>query len=143
MNDSTRRSESTARGEKEEEVSLDLEKGDNLEIDDEQKTAGYDAIRTVTSRTQRNPNNEDPSITRLPYAKSLRSVHSHRSYAGGDGYTHFNEEDHPPNISSGGTTAEPFVVTWDGDADPMNPRSMTTLRRWMIVLIVSSSSLCV
>ncbi|MCJ1474179.1 hypothetical protein MMC13_002837 [Lambiella insularis] len=33
-------------------------------------------------------------------------------------------------------------VTWDGDDDPMNPRSMTTARKWLIV-IVSSSSLCV
>ena len=36
-----------------------------------------------------------------------------------------------------------FEVAWDGDDDPMNPRSMRTSRKWLIVLIVSTSSLCV
>lgn len=35
-----------------------------------------------------------------------------------------------------------FTVTWD-DKDPMNPRNMNKLRRWVIVLIVSMGSLCV
>ncbi|KAI9822715.1 MAG: hypothetical protein M1826_000419 [Phylliscum demangeonii] len=29
---------------------------------------------------------------------------------------------------------------WDGDHDPMNPRSMSELRKWIIVLVVSLSS---
>ncbi|KAG9949779.1 hypothetical protein KCU85_g3966, partial [Aureobasidium melanogenum] len=36
-----------------------------------------------------------------------------------------------------------FEVTWDGDDDPMNPRSMAYARKWIIVVIVSASSLCV
>jgi hypothetical protein len=36
-----------------------------------------------------------------------------------------------------------FEVTWDGDDDPMNPRSMPYARKWIIVIIVSASSLCV
>ncbi|TKA61537.1 hypothetical protein B0A49_08178 [Cryomyces minteri] len=36
-----------------------------------------------------------------------------------------------------------FEVKWDGDNDPMNPRSKSKLHKWIIVLIVSSSSLCV
>ncbi|KAJ4350413.1 uncharacterized protein N0V89_009034 [Didymosphaeria variabile] len=80
-------------------------------------------------------------------AKSLRSIRSHHSRAGADGYT-LNDEDEKPNNSSGSTggsaSADPYLVRWEGgDADPMNPRSMTTLRRWCIVLIVSASSLCV
>jgi len=38
---------------------------------------------------------------------------------------------------------QPYLVTWDGDADPENPRSMSKLRRWAIVLICAASSLCV
>ena len=36
-----------------------------------------------------------------------------------------------------------YEVKWDGDHDPMNPRSIGTLRKWLIVIIVSASSLCV
>jgi len=39
---------------------------------------------------------------------------------------------------------DPFEVRWDhGDNDPMNPRSMSMARKWVVVLIVSASSLCV
>ena len=40
-------------------------------------------------------------------------------------------------------TKESFEVRWDGDEDPINPRNMGTARKWMIVLLVSTSSLCV
>ena len=45
----------------------------------------------------------------------------------------------------GHTDAEKdFEVKWEGgDDDPMNPRSMSEVRKWMVVLIVSASSLCV
>ena len=82
----------------------------------------------------------------LSRPKSHYSLHSHRSYAGGDGYTCFSDDPECPNIPSGDTAADvdqQFVVTWDGDSDPMNPRSMTKLRRWIIIVIVSSCSLCV
>lgn len=35
------------------------------------------------------------------------------------------------------------MVTWEGDDDPMNPRSMSKARKWLVVIIVSASSLCV
>lgn len=39
---------------------------------------------------------------------------------------------------------DPFEVHWDGgDRDPMNPRSRSKARKWVVVLIVSASSLCV
>ncbi|KAF4210927.1 hypothetical protein CNMCM5878_003425 [Aspergillus fumigatiaffinis] len=39
---------------------------------------------------------------------------------------------------------DPYEVRWDdGDNDSMNPRSMDTLRKWVTVLILSASSLCV
>lgn len=81
--------------------------------------------------------------TTYTHAKSLRSIRSHPSRAGADGYT-LNNEDEKPNNSSDAPADDPYLVRWEGgDTDPMNPRSMTTLRRWCIVLIVSASSLCV
>lgn len=39
---------------------------------------------------------------------------------------------------------DPFEVRWDGgDSDPMNPRSLSMARKWVVVLIVSASSMCV
>lgn len=41
-------------------------------------------------------------------------------------------------------TSDPFEVHWDGgDEDPMNPRSFSMARKWLVVLIVSASSMCV
>ncbi|KAI1343822.1 MFS general substrate transporter [Xylariaceae sp. FL0016] len=38
---------------------------------------------------------------------------------------------------------DPFEVSWDGDDDPMCPRSMSIFRKWLIVVIVGMGSLCV
>jgi hypothetical protein len=35
-----------------------------------------------------------------------------------------------------------FEVRWDGDYDPANPRSRSTARKWVVVLILAMSSLC-
>jgi hypothetical protein len=48
----------------------------------------------------------------------------------------------------GGEEARPdrpnaFEVGWDGDVDPLNPRSLGRARKWIVVLIVSATSLCV
>ncbi|KAF2837454.1 MFS general substrate transporter [Patellaria atrata CBS 101060] len=77
---------------------------------------------------------------------TIRSTTSRtsRSYAGGDGYTHFpqDDDDRVGDSCERGSEKE-FEVGWDGDSDPMNPRSMSKLRRWSIVVVVSLSSLCV
>lgn len=42
------------------------------------------------------------------------------------------------------TASEAHTVSWEeGDQKPANPRSMSKARRWLIVVIVSSGSLCV
>ncbi|KAF2091599.1 putative MFS multidrug transporter [Saccharata proteae CBS 121410] len=87
----------------------------------------------------------------------MHSVHSHRSYAGGDGYTRWDEEEEisaqpgrgdaqhdSPAVGHDPAAGEKsFTVTWDGENDPANPRNMSKARRWLIVLIVAASSLCV
>jgi len=107
---------------------------------DEEKTIGLDgdARERDTERRGRNHSRSQDS-------HSLRTTRSHQSRAGGDGYTCFDAEpEHArPNSKPGVVTEQPYLVTWDGDSDPLNPRSMTKLRRWAIVLICSASSLCV
>lgn len=36
-----------------------------------------------------------------------------------------------------------WIVKFDGNDDPDNPRSMTTKRKWLITMVVAFSSLCV
>jgi hypothetical protein len=146
MSDKSRRSESTVRAQQEVAASTDYEKRDESAMDmkEEEENIGMEEIEKSETQELDSPHEEHSNPSRLPHAKSLRSIHSHRSYAGGDGYTCFPEQDELPNKSSGDTAdGEPFLVTWDGDSDPMNPRSMSKLRRWIIVFIVSASSLCV
>lgn len=123
--------------------------------DDEEKRLGdeprYERLRGAAGLDSRDEEIARPSTVdsarpglapTRSRAKSLRSIRSHQSRAGTDGYT-LNNEDEKPNNSTGTPADDPYLVQWSGDADPMNPRSMTTLRRWCIVLIVSASSLCV
>ena len=79
--------------------------------------------------------------------RSLTSTKSQRSYAGGDGYTHFKDEEEEdysePNDRASVDPEKEFEVKFDGDNDPDSPRSFNFLRKWLIVLINASSSLCV
>jgi hypothetical protein len=115
---------------------------------DEEKEIGHAGMETSVS-TAGEPS---PSVRsrgqrrRSQDSRSLRTTRSHQSRAGGDGYTCFDAEPdttRPNNPKQGVVTEQPYLVTWDGDADPENPRSMSNLRRWTIVLICSASSLCV
>ncbi|KAF2735896.1 MFS general substrate transporter [Polyplosphaeria fusca] len=123
-------------------VSIDLEKRDGYPSGiDEEKRIGSDGTELDSEDEKEITPADQPSDAPAPHTKSLRSIRSQRSYAGGDGYTCFTE-DRRPSVHSGGTPAE-YLVSWDGDADPMNPRSMSLLRRWFIVIILASSSVCV
>ncbi|KAE8154970.1 efflux pump antibiotic resistance protein [Aspergillus avenaceus] len=46
------------------------------------------------------------------------------------------------DIESSSDSEEHFLVEWSDD-DPCNPRNMSLVRRWLIVIIVSMGSLCV
>jgi hypothetical protein len=115
---------------------------------DEEKAIGLDGDEYPTVRGEENGTFEKArsQSRRSQDRRSLRSTKSHQSRAGGDGYTCFDAEPantRPNNSKPGTVTEQPYLVTWDGDSDPENPRSMSKLRRWIIVLICSASSLCV
>ena len=121
------------------------ERRDTDAFSDEEKAIGLEEIKTAEEKEKEQGKALSQSgTTNLIPTKSARSLHSHRSYTAKDGYVSYNDpEDEQPSNSSGDTSSEHFLVKWDGDNDPMNPRSMSKLRRWIVVLIVSSSSLCV
>ena len=134
--------------EHEESVSSDYEKREHCAADlDEEKRIGLNGNHHSVSREEIEPSVRGRSQRKLSHdGRSLKTVRSTQSRAGGDGYTCFDADPNDTrrkNSKSGVVTEEPYLVTWDGDSDPANPRSMSNLRRWAIVLIVSSSSLCV
>lgn len=65
-----------------------------------------------------------------------------RSYGDGHGFSCVGD-DEKAGHEDGQVSNNAFKVQWDGDNDPMNPRSMGKARKWVIVLVVSTSSLCV
>lgn len=73
------------------------------------------------------------------------SLHTIRSYGDGHGYTCFsNDEEHQgPDSGQAQDPEKQFEVQWDGGSDPMNPRSMSKPRKWLVLILVSMSSLCV
>ncbi|GME23584.1 Major facilitator superfamily [Neofusicoccum parvum] len=105
---------------------------------------GVDATRARTFEPIKGEDDDDAAAAHegRPQSRSLHTVQSHRSYAAGDGYTRWDEEEPA-------APCEAFEVTWDTLPDSeashavRNPRIMSTARRWLIVVIVSASSLCV
>jgi hypothetical protein len=93
--------------------------------------------------TPRDATRGDAQSRRSTSVKSLHRTRSHNGYGCDD---HDNEADTAEqNMENGGPAEkDPFEVHWDGgESDPMNPRSMSAARKWLVVLIVSASSLCV
>jgi hypothetical protein len=136
--------------------SCSFEKRDGFsggDVNDEEKDVGM-----LEKAEQEIPTTETPAKVRShgrrsQDGRSLKTVRSHHSRAGCDGYTCFDaeatNEPGPTKTTTAGakpravTEQQPYLVSWDGDADPENPRSMGKLRRWVIVLICAASSLCV
>lgn len=148
MADKVRRSTSSSRLGRKGNSSSTYDQREEAILDvDEEKTIGLSGNEySATKEGEFNSVRGRGQRRRSQDSRSLRTTRSHQSRAGGDGYTCFDAEPEParPNNSKPGVvTEQPFLVTWDGDADPLNPRSMSKLRRWLIVLICSASSLCV
>jgi hypothetical protein len=83
------------------------------------------------------------SLARAP--TSLRSISRTRSN-NGYGCDADDLEESGDDVEGRNAQAEkdPYEVRWEGgDDDPMNPRSMAFARKWVVVVIVSASSLCV
>lgn len=83
-----------------------------------------------------------PSQDRL----SLHHTRSHASHVDGHGYfsdRHHENQDGEQQVPIDGSAEKAFEVGWDGPDDPMNPKNMSTVRKWMIVMINAFGALCV
>lgn len=121
--------------------------------------ASYAAIRPAATNTS------TPLSRSLARSRSNRSVKSLRSARSHNGYgcddlddTDEGEDDGPtpdPEAAAAAAAADvrrarskedkdPFEVCFEGgNADPWNPRSMPTMRKWVITGLASSGSFCV
>lgn len=103
----------------------------------------YEPIRG-RSKTGRDSGALHQSRSRPQSVKSGRSMVS-----GADLYTCLSvdveqqQRQSPSADESPVDSEKTFEVKWDGDHDPMNPRNMRKRQKWLIVLIVSVSSVCV
>jgi hypothetical protein len=82
------------------------------------------------------------SSSRASTASRPRSITRTRSQ---NGYGVDDEqEDETSTEQNGRPEKDPFEVGWDGgDDDPLNPRSFSKARKWMITFIVAQASFCV
>jgi len=132
----------------------EYEKADGLkghqrgEEEEEEEEEEEDRQRQPRSSEIAQTGQPDPYLRPIQSIRSHSSARSHRSYT--DGYTHFEHTDDAEKQKQAAETGEgaantskEFEVSFDGDTDPLSPRNKTTLRKWGIVLIGSSCSLCV
>ena len=82
-------------------------------------------------------------------SKQIQHMRSHhslaRSYSDGIGFHRASVEAGVRSEDNADSTdpEKQFEVRWEAGNDPMDPRSMSKPRKWLVVLIVSMSSLCV
>jgi hypothetical protein len=118
----------------EKDVERELESEDRREGRGKKEDSSHLAPIRSTSRNPHIP---------LSRPQTLHTARSERSYGGEDGYSCFREDGPDPEAGSNEAEEKRFEVKWDGDDDPMNPRNRRKARKWMIVLIMASSALCV
>lgn len=85
------------------------------------------------------------SRTNASSHRSMSRIRSTNGYGVGEPESAEEEEEGRGDIEAGNEAEkDPFEVHWEnGEEDPMNPRSMSMFRKWIVVLIVSTSSFCV
>ncbi|KAH8803030.1 major facilitator superfamily domain-containing protein [Xylogone sp. PMI_703] len=106
------------------------------------KPPGLEEFGHINPNSQQSPNRNN-SLVRTP--TSLQIVNRTCSN-NGYGCDEYDYEGTGLGVERARSQPEkdPYEVKWDGgDNDPMNPRNMPLMRKWIVVLIVSASSLCV
>lgn len=103
------------------------------ELDSEREFAAINPSSNAASRSN--------SQAQKPNGGSLRSISRTRS---NNGYGVCEGNESSEDVETGEVEKDEWEVRWDGgDNDPGNPRSMALGRKWLVVIIVSMSSLCV
>jgi hypothetical protein len=108
-----------------------------------------DIEKTSTDQGTLMPESNEPTFS--PVQPGTPQATRTRSRASGNlsrcqsqnGYS-CNPYQKPDDDDDDAPEKDPFEVGWEnGDSDPWCPRKFVKLRKWLIVFIVSSASLCV
>ena len=121
------------------------DESDNTAFSPEKQIVGGNADVEKHGNLRKPPGSIGPHLSPSVSRQSrLRSVLSpSRSYADSRTGYFSNEDDEEPETQDERNPEEHFEVKWDGGDDPMNPRSMSTARKWVIVFTLAFGSFCV
>jgi hypothetical protein len=96
------------------------------------RSSAVDTIGRIRTQTRRS------SVT-----DTIGRVRSQNGYGVSDDHDEVHGEK-SAGQSQPSAEKDPFEVGWDGgDSDPLCPRSFSKIRKWIIVTVVCSASLCV
>lgn len=109
------------------------------EASDPSKECGFAPINLASSRTSR-PDSHEKTQSKTTSLRSIRRSRSNNGY----GCDVDDSEEAVDVETAGENGVDPYEVHWEnGDKDPLNPRSMSYARKWLVVIIVAASSFCV
>lgn len=92
---------------------------------------------------------QHPALTPVSSRPSDNRSSLHRVRSCVDGHGYFSDDGRGDGENAGqevdieGSPEKAFEVQWDGPDDPMNPKNISTARKWLIVIILAFGSLCV
>ncbi|KAI6822746.1 MFS general substrate transporter [Hortaea werneckii] len=116
------------------------------EVEDEDEN-GEDRARSMETVREGQPHLYLRTPVQQTRSRSWSSARSHNSYT--DGYTHFTGDEEEAQsrgqdkrVADGDDPEKQFEVKFDED-DVMNPKNKSTPRKWLVVVIIAFSSLCV
>ena len=95
------------------------------------------------------PHQPYSGVALTPVASTRSQARSHlsrtRSYVDGHGtfFSDDGESDEEEREEEEQDPNKPFEVGWDGEEDSMNPRNLSTARKWAVVMTLAFGSLCV
>ncbi|KAI1800203.1 MFS general substrate transporter [Daldinia bambusicola] len=115
---------------------------DKLPIDSEKpETDSQLDSASVSKQESVAEKEQEPDVARIR-SSSLARIRSNN----GHGCADLEEGDATDDTAASAqreVEKDPFEVSWDGDDDPLCPRSMATARKWLAVITVGVGSLCV
>lgn len=97
----------------------------------------YEPLQAVAHGRDRGPPRTE-SGSSMSSSPSMRRIRSNNGHGVAD-ETDFSSSPGGP----GALRKDPFEMVWDGEDDPLCPRSMSLLHKWALVVIVGMCSLCV
>ncbi|KAK7746625.1 hypothetical protein SLS62_009346 [Diatrype stigma] len=124
---------------------------DNVSDEDKSLETGqepqYEPIHLSGQESSQEPTRTSSRVSASRQSLSAKSASIARVRSqNGHGCADLDESEWPDDTLSPDRTElekDPFEVSWESEDEPLCPRSLPLIRKWIIVLIVGMGSLCV